>query len=139
MTPIFDAGLRVSSFRALLVTVVLLSVPMVAFGTVPGAPVVPVSAVSASADSAVPATVAPGPVSTDVLELAFSAASCAVRAGSVQSPATLTVIDYSKPSTEKRLWVFDMRTRAVLYEEMVAHGMGSGDHLAISISTAPAR
>jgi hypothetical protein len=79
----------------------------------------------------------PRPVSTDVLELAFSAASCAVRAGSVQSPATLTVIDYSKPSTEKRLWVFDMRTRAVLYEELVAHGMGTGDNLASAFSNEP--
>jgi hypothetical protein len=77
------------------------------------------------------------PISTDVLELAFSAASCAVRAGSVQSPATLTVIDYSKPSTEKRLWVFDMRTRAVLYEELVAHGSGTGDSMATSFSNTP--
>jgi len=137
MTPIFDAGLRVSSFRALLVAVVFLSVPMIAFGTVPGDPVVPVSAVSASTEPAVPAMAAPGPVGTDVLELAFNAASCAVRAGSVQSPATLTVIDYSKPSTEKRLWVFDMRTRAVLYEELVAHGMGTGDNLATAFSNEP--
>lgn len=137
MTPIFDAGLRVSSFRALLVTVVLFSVPMVASGTVPGVPVVPVSAVSSVADPVVPAMAVPGPVSTDVLDLAFSAASCAVRAGSVQSPATLTVIDYSKPSTEKRLWVFDMRTRAVLYEELVAHGMGTGDNLATAFSNEP--
>ena len=134
MTPIFDAGLRVSTFRALLVTVVLFSVPMVASGTVPGVPVAPVSAVSSVAEPVVPAMAVPGPVSTDVLDLAFSAASCAVRAGSVQSPATLTVIDYSKPSTEKRLWVFDMRTRAVLYEELVAHGMGTGDNLATAFS-----
>ena len=137
MTPIFDAGLRVSTFRALLVTVVLFSVPMVASGTVPGVPAAPVSAVPAIAEPAAPAMAAPGPVSTDVLDLAFSAASCAVRAGSVQSPATLTVIDYSKPSTEKRLWVFDMRTRAVLYEELVAHGMGTGDNLATAFSNEP--
>lgn len=112
MTPTLDAGLRVFSLRALLVAVVLLSVPLAASGTVPD----------------------PRPVGTDVLELAFSAASCAVRAGSVQSPDTLTVIDYSKPSTEKRLWVFDMRTRAVLYEELVAHGMGTGDNVARSFS-----
>ncbi|HUR21130.1 MAG TPA: murein L,D-transpeptidase catalytic domain family protein [Vicinamibacterales bacterium] len=74
---------------------------------------------------------------SDVVEMAFNAASCAVRAGSVQAPATLTVIDYSKPSTEKRLWVFDMRTRAVLYEELVAHGMGTGDNLASAFSNEP--
>jgi len=126
MTPIFDAGLRVSSLRAFLVAVVMLSAPLVATGAV----------VSASVP-AVPAIGAIGPVSTDVLELAFSAASCAVRAGAVQSPSTLTVIDYSKPSTEKRLWVIDMRTRTVLYEELVAHGQGTGDAMATSFSNTP--
>ena len=132
MTPIFDAGLRVSSLRALLVAVVMFTAPLAAFGKVP---VVPVSAAGLHVD--LPEMAAAGPVSTDILELAFSAASCAVRAGSVQSPATLTVIDYSKPSTEKRLWVFDMRTRAVLYEELVAHGMGTGDNMASSFSNEP--
>ncbi|HWL75442.1 MAG TPA: hypothetical protein VNQ74_16365, partial [Burkholderiaceae bacterium] len=45
-----------------------------------------------------------GSIETDVFELALSAASCAVKSGSVGAPATLTVIDYSKPSTERRLW-----------------------------------
>lgn len=118
MPPKFDAGLRVSSLRGFLVAVVMLIAPLAVFGAVPAAAV-------------------ERPVSTDVLDLAFSAASCAVRAGSVQSPATLTVIDYSKPSTEKRLWVFDMRTRAVLYEELVAHGSGTGDAMATSFSNTP--
>jgi hypothetical protein len=84
MTPIFDAGLRVSSLRALFVVVLLLSVPLAASGTVPAVPVsaIPVSTV---VEAAGPAVAEPRPVSTDVLELAFNAASCAVRAGSVQS------------------------------------------------------
>ncbi len=132
MTPIFDAGLRVSSLRVLLVAVVLLSVPLAAAGTVP---TVPVSSTPAIATT--PAVTTRRSANTDVLELAFSAASCAVRAGSVQSPGTLTVIDYSKPSTEKRLRVYDMRTREVLYEELVAHGMGTGDNLASAFSNLP--
>lgn len=39
---------------------------------------------------------------------------------------TLTVIDYSRPATEKRLWVVDVISRAVLQTEYVAHGEGSG-------------
>lgn len=74
------------------------------------------------------------PLDAEIVELAFSAATCAVRAGSAPAPATLTVIDYSKPSTEKRLWVFDMRTREVLYEELVAHGEGTGELFATSFS-----
>ena len=37
----------------------------------------------------------------------------------------LTVVDYSLPSYEKRLWVIDMESGEVLFEEIVAHGMGS--------------
>ena len=114
MPPIFDAGRRVSLLRGFLVAIVMLVAPIAAVGAVPSRS-----------------------VSTDVLDLAFSAASCAVRAGSVQAPSTLTVIDYSRPSTEKRLWVLDMRTRAVLYEELVAHGQGTGDSMATSFSNEP--
>ena len=37
-----------------------------------------------------------------ILDLALGAASCAVRSGAVTNLSTLTVIDYSKPSTAKR-------------------------------------
>src|SRR6185436_6370051 len=67
-------------------------------------------------------------------KLALNAASCAVRAGKTAVPATLTVIDYSKPSTKKRLWVVDLQARALLFEELVAHGQGSGANLATQFS-----
>jgi hypothetical protein len=71
-----------------------------------------------------------GAIDTRVFDLALGAAGCAVRAGAVEAPSTLTVIDYSKPSTAKRLWVFDLHARKLLYEELVAHGMGTGDNFA---------
>jgi hypothetical protein len=67
-----------------------------------------------------------GSIEVDVLDLALSAASCAVRSGAVERPQTITVIDYSKPSNEKRLWVFDLTKGELMYEELVAHGQGSG-------------
>ena len=73
-------------------------------------------------------------VNNDVVEMAFGAASCAVRSGAVSNPETLTVIDYSKPSTEKRLVVYDLRSKEVLYSEFVAHGQGSGENLATRFS-----
>ena len=66
-----------------------------------------------------------------------SAANCAVRSGAVTNPSTLTVIDYSKPSTAKRLWVFDLRSRELVYEELVAHGQGSGDNMPTQFSNEP--
>ena len=78
-----------------------------------------------------------GTVDADVFNLALGAANCAVRSGAVENPSTLTVIDYSKPSTEKRLWVYDLRTHELLYEELVAHGQGSGGNLATAFSNEP--
>ena len=65
------------------------------------------------------------------------AARCAVSSGAVRNLATLTVIDYSRPSTEERFWVFDLASRALLYEELVAHGQGSGDNVATVFSNEP--
>src|SRR5262245_66471878 len=71
-----------------------------------------------------------GSIDPHVFDLAMGATRCAVRSGAIEDPSTLTVIDYSKPSSEKRLWVFDLRSRELLYEELVAHGQGSGDNFA---------
>lgn len=46
----------------------------------------------------------------------------------------LTLIDFSKPSTEKRLYVFDMKHRRMLYSSVVAHGKNSGENYARSFS-----
>jgi len=78
-----------------------------------------------------------GAIDRHVFDLALSAANCAVQSGAVSDPSTLTVIDYSKPSAEKRLWVFDLHSHALLYKELVAHGKGSGDRLATAFSNNP--
>jgi hypothetical protein len=67
-----------------------------------------------------------GTIELDVFDMALGAASCAVRSGAVDAPSTLTVIDYSKPSSEQRLWVFDLKSKELVYQELVAHGQGSG-------------
>jgi hypothetical protein len=72
-----------------------------------------------------------------VLSLALGAARCAADNGAVADPATLTIIDYSKASTEPRLWVLDLENRSLLYEELVAHGQGSGENFATEFSNEP--
>jgi L,D-transpeptidase catalytic domain len=78
-----------------------------------------------------------GTIDRNVFHLALGAATCAVQSGTVAGPSTLTVIDYSKPSTARRLWVFDLRSHELLYEELVAHGQGSGDNVARAFSNEP--
>ena len=72
-----------------------------------------------------------------MLRLALQATTCATQQGVVERPPTLTVIDYSRPSTKPRLWVVDLATGEVLFEELVAHGQGSGDDLATKFSDEP--
>jgi hypothetical protein len=76
-------------------------------------------------------------IGPSLFEMALGAARCAVQAGAVRNPQTLTVIDYSRPSTSKRLWVFDLASEAVLFEELVAHGQGSGENFATAFSNTP--
>jgi hypothetical protein len=73
-------------------------------------------------------------VSPEVLDLALTATSCAAASGAIDAPPTLTVIDYSRPSTEPRLWVFDLATGDLLFKELVAHGRNTGDNLATKFS-----
>jgi hypothetical protein len=46
----------------------------------------------------------------------------------------LTLIDFTKPSTEQRLWVIDMAGGRVLFRSHVAHGQGSGENYATRFS-----
>lgn len=64
-----------------------------------------------------------------VISLALSALECASAQG--MSPSrSLTVIDYSLPSTVPRLWVFDLQRGKLLFEELVAHGRNTGENYA---------
>jgi len=75
--------------------------------------------------------------SRNVIELATQALSCAERTAIAPNPQTLSVIDYSRPSTEPRLWVFDLARKRLLFEELVAHGRNTGGNLAVRFSNAP--
>jgi len=72
------------------------------------------------------ARAAPG-ADRKVLQLAAKAMTCALRRPELGiDPTRLSVIDYSRPSTEQRMWVFDLARQKLLFEEWVAHGRNSG-------------
>jgi hypothetical protein len=48
------------------------------------------------------------------------------KAGRVTRPGILAVADMDLPSSEKRLWVIDLKAGQVLHRSHVAHGRGSG-------------
>jgi hypothetical protein len=69
-----------------------------------------------------------------VLKAAWTAYSKALKKGAVAREGLLTIIDYTLPSTEPRLWVVDLLQGQVLYRELVAHGRASGDNIAKKFS-----
>lgn len=95
------------------------------------------SAAAASLDASAWREVAIGRIDPEVFELALHAARVAVERGDASDPSTLTVIDFSKPSPDERLWVYDLRARELLFEEVVSHGRGSGKTLATVFSNRP--
>lgn len=74
--------------------------------------------------------------SPQVVTLALEARDCATELGAAPPASRLAVVDYSLPSTERRLWLFDLHSERLLYSEYVAHGRGSGENLAHAFSNA---
>ncbi len=68
----------------------------------------------------------------NVLDLAMSGYQRVIDAGEAPAPSLITIIDYSKPSTEPRLFVVDPAQGEVLVASLVAHGKNSGQNEAVA-------
>ncbi len=49
----------------------------------------------------------------------------------------LTIIDFTKSSTERRMWVIDMDKHEILHQTVVSHGRNSGKEFATDFSNTP--
>jgi hypothetical protein len=49
----------------------------------------------------------------------------------------LSIIDFSLPSTERRLWIIDINAKEILLNSVVAHGRNSGELMADKFSNQP--
>ena len=72
------------------------------------------------------------PVFREALVGYYNLQAAAVRSGPGNArrggpPPVLTVVDFARPSTQKRLWVIQLAEGRVLFHTLVAHGKGSGD------------
>ncbi|QFU00752.1 hypothetical protein FIU83_03780 [Halomonas sp. THAF5a] len=97
----------------------------------------------ASEDTQAAPPASPGPLAQALQRLAPDADArvmrLAARALSCADPNAerLAVIDFSLPSSEPRLWVFDLQNRQLLFRELVSHGQGSGNAMASRFSNVP--
>ena len=72
-------------------------------------------------------------LSDDVIKKVLTAIKCAKKY-KIEHNQILTVIDYSLPSNQKRLWVFDLENNKLLYHTYVGHGIKSGTLLTDNFS-----
>ena len=66
-----------------------------------------------------------GTLNNDVINKTLMALHCAEE-NNIDHNNILTIIDYSLPSSEKRLWVFDLEKKKLLFHTYVSHGLKSG-------------
>ena len=95
----------------------------------PSQPVAPVQVAVPVAPPSPPPRAVPGGITPHVWQHALAAWQD-VKAEGKTSRSLVTVIDYSRPATQKRLWVVDLATDSVLATDYVAHGLGSGSRVA---------
>jgi hypothetical protein len=60
-----------------------------------------------------------------------------INQGRIVNSSVMAIVDFSQPSTQKRLYVLDMENYKVLFNTLVAHGRNSGKEMANSFSNRP--
>jgi hypothetical protein len=60
-----------------------------------------------------------------------------LKKGSIRKRSVLSIADFSQSSSERRMYVIDVRHRRLLYRTYVAHGQNSGAEYAESFSNEP--
>lgn len=54
--------------------------------------------------------------------------------GRLLNDSIISIIDFSKPSSEKRLYILDMKNYRIIYNTLVSHGRNSGREMATQFS-----
>ena len=57
--------------------------------------------------------------------------------GRIMNQSIISIVDFSLPSTEKRLFVIDLNHYKILFNTLVAHGRNSGKEIAFAFSNQP--
>jgi len=74
---------------------------------------------------------------TAAFHMAYKGYTKLLQEGRVNIPDILTIADFSKSSSEKRLYVIDMEEQKILFHTLVAHGRNSGVNYATQFSNKP--
>ena len=72
----------------------------------------------------------------NILNLGLNAYEFAIKNNLVKNHK-LVIVDYTKPSNEKRLWIINMKDKNILFNTLVTHGKYSGNIYANRFSNKP--
>ncbi len=73
-------------------------------------------------------------IQEDIFGLAFKGFAKLSAAGRLNSDSILTIIDFSRSSREKRMFVIDLKEKKLLFNSVVAHGKNTGEEYARKFS-----
>lgn len=76
-------------------------------------------------------------LSRDAYEYARQGFDRLLQEGRLVNDSIISIIDFSKPSSEKRLFILDMKNFKVLFNTLVSHGRNSGREIATYFSNQP--
>jgi len=70
----------------------------------------------------------------NLLEMAVNGYHKLVNNKKLEKGKPLTIVDFSLPSTEKRMWIIDVESGIILHNSVVSHGRNSGNLMAEKFS-----
>ena len=73
----------------------------------------------------------------EVFDLALKGFNKLEGSGKIPNEDKITIVDFSQPSNQKRLYVIDLNRKQILFQSFVSHGRGSGELWAKSFSNQP--
>ena len=76
-------------------------------------------------------------LSKQAFQIAMEGFEYLVKAGKLTNDRIISIVDFSMPSSKKRLFVIDLDKKRVLFNTYVAHGVNSGKEFANSFSNIP--
>ena len=76
-------------------------------------------------------------LSKQAFEMAFQGFQSLLKKGMITNSKVLSIIDFSQPSTGKRLYVIDLNLKKLLFNTYVAHGQNSGKLVPENFSNEP--
>jgi hypothetical protein len=72
-----------------------------------------------------------------VFDYAMKGFNYMIETGALANKKIITIVDFSKPSSEKRMFIIDLENYKILFNTYVAHGIQSGKEFANQFSNRP--